>query len=67
MTEEKLHELWYSGEYRRIGPARHTGYVPKGTSRIYPYFGRYGNGWMVEVHSNKDRRRHDTYYYVRRV
>ena len=66
MTEERLLELTEQGIYRRIGPTRHSGYVKKGEVEIYPYFGRYGIGWITDKHSNN---RHvlDRYYYVRRV
>ena len=65
MTEERLLELTKQGIYRRIGPTRQSGYVRKGEVEIYPYFGRYGNGWITDKHSNN---RHvlERYYYIRR-
>ena len=67
MTEEQLDAMVKSGEYRRIGPFRHTGYIAKGVIKIYPYFGRHGDGWLLERHASYDRRRHEVLYYVRRI
>lgn len=65
ITREKLEELVQSGEYKRIGPSRLTGYIRKGDEIVSPYIGRYGVGWMVESHINGNYKRHNVDYYVR--
>ena len=45
--------------------ATHNGYLPKGAFAILPYFGRYGEGWIIATPHSHDKVNFD--YHIRKA
>lgn len=45
--------------------ATHNGYLPKGAFAILPYYGRYGEGWIIATPHSHDKVNFD--YHIRKA
>lgn len=45
--------------------ATHNGYLPKGAFAILPYYGRFGEGWIIATPHSHDKVNFD--YHIRKV